>query len=114
MLPLASSGTRSPICHTRPLASVSVLDGSSAGNDTVASVFADTIEATKRIANAHQFQTDHSAKLLGALKQKSDDLERSLQDAKGRLSIARSRNTSAIKELECLKKTLGEGRDTRH
>lgn len=45
---------RSLICHTSPLAAVSVFSGG-AGRD-VASVFADTVEATKRIATAHQFQ----------------------------------------------------------
>ena len=59
-------------------------------------------------------KSDHSTKLLIALKKKSDDLERSLQNAMDRLSIARSRNRSASKELECLKKTLGEGRNTRY
>ena len=99
------------ICYACPLATVPVLGGVS-GRD-VAAVFADTIEATKRIATAHQFQSDHSTKLLIELKQKSVDLEKSLQDAMGRLSIARSRNESANKELECLKKTLGEGIHTR-
>ena len=47
--------TFSMICRTRPLAAVPVLGGG-AGNDVLPSVFVDTIEATKKIANAHQFQ----------------------------------------------------------